>query len=236
MTKKKLLGSFCVITIAALVLFFSGISFAQDQGAPSQGSTPPAGAASGGAPGGGGPAWMSAAGDEMPKAFIKAEDKNGDRKVSKDEFGGPDTLFDQWDKNKDGFIELSEAPTPEMMQGMGGQGGTPGDAPGGSEGGAPAVAAGGSPGGTPPEGGGMPAGGFVANSPHVGDGPTGQAFIDTMDTNKDGKIDHDEWERNKVNTVYKNKRWPNYNKNMDQYITLDEAPQEGVNWEAAPDK
>jgi hypothetical protein len=30
------------------------------------------------------------------------------------------------------------------------------------------------------------------------------------------------------------KRWPEYNKNMDEYITLDEAPQKGVNGEEAP--
>ena len=129
---------------------------------------------------------------------------NGDGKVSKDEFGGPDTLFEEWDKNTDGFIDLSEAPTQKMMEGMG-----------------------------PP--GGAPPGGFVANSPHVGDGPTGQDFIDALDTNKDGKVDHDEWEREKLKTVYKQKRWPEYNKNMDQYLTLDEAPQKGVNWEAAPE-
>ena len=178
-------------------------------GGPPEGATPEGAAPGGPPPGGGRPAWMSATGDEMPKAFIKAEDGNGDGKVSKDEFGGPDTLFEEWDKNTDGFIDLSEAPTPEMMEGMG------------------------PPGGAPPEG--MPPGGFVANSPHVGDGPTGQDFIDVLDTNKDGKVDHDEWEREKLKTVYKNKRWPHYNKNMDQYITLDEAPQKGVNWEAAPE-
>jgi hypothetical protein len=160
-----------------------------------------------------GPAWMSAT-DDMPKAFIEAEDGNGDGKVTKDEFGGPDTLFDEWDKNKDGFIELSEGPTPDMMQGMGARGG---GAPGG---------------GAPPEG--MPAGGFVSNSPHVGDGPTGQDFIDVLDSDKDGKVNHQEWEMNKRSTVYKNKRWPEYNKNMDEYITVDEAPQKGVNWEEAP--
>jgi hypothetical protein len=124
-------------------------------------------------------------------------------------------MFTGWDKNQDGFIELSEGPTPDSIQNMGGPGGAPGE------------------GGAPP-GGDMPAGGFVANSPHVGDGATGQAFIDLMDLNKDGKVSHDEWEQVKVNTVYKNKRWPNYNQDGDDYITLDEAPQEGVNWEAAP--
>jgi hypothetical protein len=162
-----------------------------------------------------GPAWMSAT-DDMPKAFIEAEDKDKDGKVSKEEFGGPDTLFDEWDKNKDGFIDLSEAPTPDALQGMGGPAG----------GGAPAE------GGAPPEG--MPEGGFVSNSPHVGDGPTGQDFIDVLDDDKDGKVDHGEWEKNKRSTVYKNKRWPEYNQNRDEYITVDEAPQKGVNWEEAP--
>lgn len=39
------------------------------------------------------PAWVSA-GDDMPKAFIEAEDADKDGKVSKDEFGGHDTLFE----------------------------------------------------------------------------------------------------------------------------------------------
>jgi hypothetical protein len=189
MQKKTCLFLAGVVFISVFMLVFCRSSFAQ------------------------GPAWMSATGDEMPKEFIKAEDGNGDGKVSKDEFGGPDTLFDQWDKNQDGFIELSEAPTPDMMQEMGGPGGAP-------------------PGGPPP--GGMPPGGFVANSPHVGDGPTGQDFINVLDSDGDGKVNHEEWEMNKRNTVYKNKRWPEYNKNMDEYITLDEAPQKGVNWEEAP--
>lgn len=72
--------------------------------------------------------------------------------------------------------------------------------------------------------------------PHVGDGPAGQDFINAFDLNKDGKVDHDEWEAIKKQTVYKNKRWPAFNKNGDTFITLDEAPQKGVNWEEAPDK
>lgn len=189
MRKKMYLGSVCSLFFLVFLFIGAGIGFAQ----------------------GGPPAWMSADEENMPKEFIKAEDADGDGKVTKDEFKGPDNLFDEWDKNQDGVIELSEAPTPDMMQGMGG------------------------PGGAPPEGG-MPEGGFVSNSPHVGDGPTGQAFIDVLDTDGDGKVDHMEWETNKRNTVYKNKRWPHYNKNMDDYITLDEAPQKGVNWEAAPEE
>ena len=112
MQKKVFLCLAGVFFISVFMLVFCGSGFAQ------------------------GPPWMSAT-DDMPAAFIKAEDGNGDGKVSKDEFGGPDTLFDAWDKNQDGFIELSEAPTAESMQGMmGGRGGQ-----------------GGAPGGTPPEGG-----------------------------------------------------------------------------------
>ncbi|MBK1855227.1 DUF1566 domain-containing protein [Verrucomicrobiaceae bacterium 5K15] len=43
-------------------------------------------------------------------AFIKREDKNGDGKVSKEEFGGPDAHFDRFDKNKDGVLTEDEAP------------------------------------------------------------------------------------------------------------------------------
>jgi len=34
-----------------------------------------------------------------------------------------------------------------------------------------------------------------------------------------------EWEKGKGSTVYKDKHWPEYNKNRDEYITVDEAPQ-----------
>jgi hypothetical protein len=253
MIKKLLSGSVCVITIGAFVLFFAGISFTQAQSAAAQGGSPPAGAAPEGAPPGGqGGAKL----DQTP--MFNEIDKNKDGKATSEEWkdaGAPDMVFQMSDANKDNVITLEEinASSPpadvdkdkdgkatlkevkDFLATMPAQGGTPGGAPGGASGGTPAGAAGAPSGGTPPQGGtGMPAGGFVANSPHVGDGPTGQAFIDAMDTNKDGKIDHDEWEMNKGKTVYKNKRWPNYNKNMDNYITIDEAPQKGVNWEAAP--
>jgi|GEM_PF-1241239 len=255
MINKFVSGSICVITVAAMIFISSGISFAQAQGAPEQGGTPPAGAAPGGTPPGGqGGAKL----DQTP--MFNEIDKNKDGKATSEEWkaaGAPDMVFQMADSNKDSQVTLEElsASSPpadvdkdkdgkasltevkEFLATMPaqGSGGAPGGAPGGTDGGAPTGAAGGPPGGTAPEGGAaMPAGGFVANSPHVGDGATGQAFIDLMDANKDGKIDHDEWERTKVNTVYKNKRWPNYNKNMDNYITIDEAPQKGVNWEAAP--
>jgi len=144
-------------------------------------------------------------------------DSDKDNKITAKEMAAC-SLPDVMDANSDGTLAVEEMIEfdKKMASGGGGPGGAPGVAPGG---GAPS---------------GMPAGGFVANSPHVGDGPTGQDFINVLDSNKDGKVDHDEWERNKGNIVYKNKRWPQYNKNGDQWITVDEAPQKGVNWEPAP--
>ncbi|MGJ8656641.1 MAG: Lcl domain-containing protein [Akkermansiaceae bacterium] len=42
--------------------------------------------------------------------FITREDKNGDGKVSKGEFGGPAKHFERFDKNKDGYLTEDEAP------------------------------------------------------------------------------------------------------------------------------
>ena len=52
-------------------------------------------------------------GKEPPSAaeFIKRLDKDGDGKVSKAEFDGPDEHFTASDKNKDGYISEDEAPT-----------------------------------------------------------------------------------------------------------------------------
>jgi hypothetical protein len=66
---------------------------------------------------------------------------------------------------------------------------------------------------------------FVADSPYVEGGPTGMAFIKLLDQNGDGKVSHAEWEAVKNNTVFKPFRWPQYNKNRDEWITVDEAPQ-----------
>ena len=65
---------------------------------------------------------------------------------------------------------------------------------------------------------------MVADSPYVEGGPTGQDFIDLFDEDKDGRISHMEWEKRKNNTVFKPYRWPQYNKNRDAWITVDEAP------------
>jgi len=230
-----------VIFAAVVCLSLSLPALAQNP--PQQGGTPP----QSGAPpqGGGGMAGKSF----KVESFVAKVDANKDGSMTKEEWkaaGLIDTPFNMCDSDKDGKImtaEMAACSLPEAMDANkdgalmveemiefdkkmagGGGPGVPGGAPGGARGGAP--------GGGPPSG--MPAGGFVANSPHVGDGPTGQDFIIVLDSNKDGKVDHDEWERNKGNTVYKNKRWPHYNKNGDQWITVDEAPQKGVNWEPAP--
>jgi len=95
MDKRLFLAPICVTMILACVSFFSGISFAQ----------PPEGGMQM-------PAWMSSPdGPEKLEAFMKAEDKDGDGKVARDEFKGPDMLWNQWDTNKDGFIEPDEAPS-----------------------------------------------------------------------------------------------------------------------------
>ena len=65
---------------------------------------------------------------------------------------------------------------------------------------------------------------FVADSPYVQGGPTGQDFIKMFDADGDDKIGHMEWEKVKNSTVFKPFRWPQYNKNRDQWITIDEAP------------
>jgi len=69
---------------------------------------------------------------------------------------------------------------------------------------------------------------FVSDSPYVEGGPTGQDFIEMFDADGDGKVGHTEWENVKNDTVFKPYRWPQYNKNRDQWITVDEAPQAPV--------
>jgi hypothetical protein len=42
--------------------------------------------------------------------FINQFDRNGDGRVSKQEFSGPDRVFRNLDRNNDGYIDASEAP------------------------------------------------------------------------------------------------------------------------------
>ena len=44
------------------------------------------------------------------KGFLEKFDQNKDGKVTKDEFSGPDPVFDRFDQNKDGLIDKTEAP------------------------------------------------------------------------------------------------------------------------------
>jgi len=44
-------------------------------------------------------------------AFIRRPDKDGDGKVSRKEFDGPPERFDDFDRNRNGFIDASEAST-----------------------------------------------------------------------------------------------------------------------------
>lgn len=60
--------------------------------------------------------------------------------------------------------------------------------------------------------------------PHIQGGESGIEFMNKFDLNKDGKIDHGEWEAVKKRTVYREKHWPEYNTNSDKFITLDEVP------------
>ncbi len=66
---------------------------------------------------------------------------------------------------------------------------------------------------------------YEPTSPYVEGGETGMDFIRVLDGDGDGKVTHAEWEKNKQSTVYIDKHWPEYNKNMDEYLTVDEAPQ-----------
>jgi Ca2+-binding EF-hand superfamily protein len=53
--------------------------------------------------------WMSAEeGEAMAKAFIAFEDKNDDKIVTQDEFGGPDSMFKAFDKDENGSIDITE--------------------------------------------------------------------------------------------------------------------------------
>jgi Ca2+-binding EF-hand superfamily protein len=66
---------------------------------------------------------------------------------------------------------------------------------------------------------------YVPMDPYVEGGETGMDFIRLFDEDGDGKVTHMEWEKKKNSTVFKERHWPDYNKNMDEYITVDEAPQ-----------
>ena len=49
-------------------------------------------------------------GNKKGNAFIQKFDQNKDGKVIRDEFPGPDNVFERFDQNEDGIIDESEAP------------------------------------------------------------------------------------------------------------------------------
>ncbi len=125
--KHLFLKSSFITTAMILALIFGGNSFAQPPGGggggfggpPGGGGMPGGGMPGGGMPGGmmgGMPEWLNASAEDMPKQFMEYEDQDGDGKVTADEFGGPAEHFTAYDKNADGVIELSEAPTPDTLQ------------------------------------------------------------------------------------------------------------------------
>ena len=69
---------------------------------------------------------------------------------------------------------------------------------------------------------------------HIEDGESGLEFMILFDLDKDGKISHEEWEAVKPGTVYREKHWPEYNINGDDFITLEEVPEKAGKSEAAP--
>jgi Ca2+-binding EF-hand superfamily protein len=44
------------------------------------------------------------------RRFIKRLDRDGDNKISIEEFDGPPIHFNEIDQNNDGFIDISESP------------------------------------------------------------------------------------------------------------------------------
>lgn len=117
MNKKFYLGLAVAALFSVFMIVSGGICLAQNQG--------------------GGEAqveWMSAEeGEAMAKAFIAFEDKNDDKVVTQEEFGGPDSMFKAFDKDENGSIDITEAPTTkqEATDAMGSIGGGQG-APGGA--------------------------------------------------------------------------------------------------------
>ena len=59
-----------------------------------------------------------------PQEMLKRMDKDGDGKLSKEEFTGPEQFFERMDADKDGFVTAKELAA--MRQGRGGRGGRAG--------------------------------------------------------------------------------------------------------------
>lgn len=108
-----------------------------------------------------------------PMARFKAMDKNGDGKVSRDEFPGRPAMFERVDKNKDGVLEASEVKAlAESMP----KGGTPGGGPAGMQPGARIMA-------MDKDGDGKVSRAEFSGAP---------AVFDRLDADKDGSLTRDE--------------------------------------------
>lgn len=158
--------------------------------------------------------------------FFATMDVNKDGSISKEEWkqmGLMDASFPLCDPNKDDGItkgEMAACAVPESMDPK--------------KEGVLTVYAGGrfiipSPGAPFPKPAKAPPGitqatQMVCDSPYVAGGPTGQDFVKLFDADGDGKVSHAEWEKLKNQTVFKPYRWPQYNRNRDEWITADEAP------------
>ena len=110
----------------------SGSTGKGEKGAGSSGGHPsaggsPSGFASGPPPGGGSPSGSGRppGGGPQGGSFIQRFDSDNDGNVSKDEFPGPDEVFNRLDKNKDGYINESEAPQRPPGDGSRSGGGPP---------------------------------------------------------------------------------------------------------------
>jgi len=77
---------------------------------PGSGSAPGSGPGSGGGPPTGSGSGPSPGGRPQGGDFIQRFDSDNDRKVSKDEFPGPDETFNRLDQNGDGYVSKNEAP------------------------------------------------------------------------------------------------------------------------------
>jgi hypothetical protein len=67
-------------------------------------------------PEGFGPPPMGSAAGDRPRGFVRRLDRNGDGKVSPEEFDGPPEHFPVLDKNGDGFLTNDEAPPPPFQR------------------------------------------------------------------------------------------------------------------------
>jgi hypothetical protein len=163
-------------------------------------------------------------------SFFSTVDLDGDGSINGEEWkemGLLDLAFPLCDANKDGKIDQREMAASAVQGSMDPKGE-----------GILTVYAGGrfvipSPGAPIPKPKNAPPGitqatQFVSDSPYVEGGPSGADFIKLFDKDGDGRVDHTEWESVKNDTVFQPFRWPQYNKNRDQWITLEEAPKPPV--------